>query len=216
VTAARNRQVELPRWRSRLLAVARRHPWQTAAAGALVCAGGLLAADAVFLAGFGLTPWQVGHSAAEPLLEAPLVLLLVVAGGTLGNVERVARRAGWRISAEATSEATRAGWMLLAVAVGLAWLVAPAQAAWARARVHDGRAVWMDTSWPRPFHVTAARVAGVRGYVPPAAVTGDGVRLLAASPGRYWLYVTATGETIDVPSRWVVLELEPRHARGDP
>jgi uncharacterized membrane protein len=216
VTAPQERQRDPGTWRSRVVAVGVRHPWLTAAAAALVCAAGLVAADAVFLAGFGLTPWQVGHSVVELLLQAPLLLLLVVAGGTLGNLDRVARRAAWPISAQATADLARVGWVLLAGAIGLAWLVAPMQAAWARGRVHAGQTVWMDTSWPRPFQVATVSVAGVGGYVPPVAVTGGGVRLLAVSPDRYWLYVTATSETIAVPAGQVILLLEPRRVGADP
>jgi hypothetical protein len=204
----------LRHWRSWAAAVATRHPWLVAASVAAGCAVGLVAADAVFFAGFGLTPWQVGHSPLELLLQAPLLLLLTVVGGTLGNVGRVARRAGWLLSAQATADLARVGWGLLAIAIGLAWLVAPAQAAWARARVHDGQTVWMAPIWPRPFQVAPARVVGVQGYLPPAAVTGGGARLLAASSDRYWLYVPATQKTIGVPARRAVLLLKPRRVEG--
>jgi hypothetical protein len=214
VTAPGKRQQEPPSWRSQLVAVVRRRPWLTAATATLVCGGGLVAADAVFLAGFGLTPWEVGHSAVELLLQAPLLLLLLVAGGTLGDISRVAQRAGWPTSAEAAGDLARVGLLLVALAVGLAWLVAPVQAAWARERVRDGQKVWMETIWPRPFQVAPASVAGVGGYVPPAAVTGDGARLLAASSDRYWLYVSATRETVGVPARRVVLIVEPRRVGG--
>lgn len=216
MTAPGQRQQEPPASRSRLVAVARRHPWLTAAAATLVCGCGLLAADAVYFAGFGLTPWQVGHSTVELLLQAPLLLLLLVAGGTLGNLDRVARRAAWPISAQTTADLARVGWVLLAIAIGLAWLVAPVQTAWARERVRDGQTVWMSPLWPRPFQVAPARVVGLPGYLPPAAVTGDGARLLAASSDRYWLYVPATGETITVPTRRVILEIATRRVRGDP
>jgi hypothetical protein len=220
VTAPGKRQQEPPAWRSRVVAIARRHPWQTAAVATLVCAGGLFTTDAVFLTGFGLTPWQVGHSPLELLLQAPLLLVVVVAGGTLGNADRVARRLGRPISADAAADLAGVGLILLAMAVGLAWLLAPAQAAWARERVRDGQTVWMHSAWPRSFQVVPARVAGLGGYVPPAAAAGNGARLLAVSPDRYWLYVPTTDETIAVPTSQVILMLdisiEPRRLRGDP
>jgi hypothetical protein len=180
-----------------------RHPWLLAAAATVACALGLVHADAVFYDGFGLNPWQVGHTPWALLLQAPLLLLLLYIGGLLGAIDRIAARAGRSMAATTAAVWTRVGWVLLAVALGLTWLVAPAQATWARGRVQGGQTVWMTSEWPRPFQVPAARVAGIDGYPPPAAGTGKGPRLLASSAGRYWLYVPQTGQTVEVPARQV-------------
>lgn len=52
--------------RSRVVASATRHPWLAAAAATVACAGGLVAADAGFLGGFGFSPWEVGHTPSTP------------------------------------------------------------------------------------------------------------------------------------------------------